>query len=439
MDPDKNQPATEPKPELQKPDTPTPEVQAEPPVVPQPTPHPTQLTPNTSQKNYERPVTAWQPKVEAEAQPPANPEPSRNEATAVGTEVLEAAEEPELNLNSTEPATNRTPMVNSDMAEPIISSVDPLQDTTKAETDPMSDNQAKELFKEEPQTKKHFKTLRLKKAAKITISVLVLILIIFVGYLFLTGNHAASSYKKSSNISSYQESFSKIEDALSKGEVEGEEVEANFNKLKVLNENSSSLSSVFLGSLNPNYKKAQELEALRRAYKEKVQSYQEKFADYPIFIASLSKSYSILEDTTKLKDSFDYQTKTAEAIKSEVQSIFEGCKSQIEVLQDSSKPANLSSATKQLEESLKEICSEGENSLQKGPLTTLSEDQVGILTPEIQQLLENQLQRLAALASEVNNGSGPESFELNSLSAYQREAHSMAQDLKKEAEAIIST
>ena len=439
MEPDKYQPIKEPQKALQQSEIPIPEAQRFSQVTSQPVAHPAQVTPNTSQEKYQRPVSAWQPKVEAESKQSVNPEIRNNEAALVGTEVLEAASEPTLHLSSAEPdLLNTTSMVNRDGTDSIVGPTDQLEAAVLDGSNPMSDNQAEELFKEEPRTKKHFKNLRFKKGLKVSIAVLTLTLITAVGYLFIAGNHAASSYKKSSSLVAYRNSFTGITESLSKATVDPSEVEAQYNTLKVLEGNSNHLSSVFGGSLNPKYKSAQQLQALEQSYILKASTYQGKFSDYSIFISTLSGSYSLLENLDNF-NKVDYKTETAESLRSNLQKTYKDCTNHIESLQDSAKPSDLSPASKQLEESLKEICTEGKDSLQNGPLTVLSDDKAGILTPETQETLKTQITRIIDLAGGVLNGSGAESFELNSLSAYQRESLSEATNLKDAAEALLAT
>jgi hypothetical protein len=439
MEPDKYQPIKEPQKAPQQSEIPIPEAERFSQVTSQPVAHPAQVTPNTSQEKYQRPVSAWQPKVEAESKQSVNPEIRNNEAALVGTEVLEAASEPTLHLSSAEPdLLNTTSMVNRDGTDSIVGPTDQLEAAVLDGSNPMSDNQAEELFKEEPRTKKHFKNLRFKKGLKVGIAVLIMTLITAVGYLFIAGNHAASSYKKSSSLVAYRNSFTGITESLSKATVDPSEVEAQYNTLKVLEGNSNRLSSVFGGSLNPKYKSAQQLQALEQSYILKASTYQGKFSDYSIFISTLSGSYSLLTNLNNFNRA-DYKVETAESLRSDLQKTYKSCVKQIANIQKVSKPSNLSSASQQLSNSLKTACTDGNSSLRNGPLVTLSEEKTGILTPETQQLLTNQFQNTSELVNEILNGSGSESFELNTLSAYQREALSEATSLKDAANALLAT
>jgi len=425
MDPSTNQPQVNPQ---VPPQTPPPAPAANTaPIVNQPPntvpPRPAQATPVMD--SFSRPVAPW----------PANPQQAQNAAATnpaaefspqvaqtVGHETSEAAGAiPNLG-SSGDPVTTPT-TTDSFLDEPAA---------TPPESEPpvMTDTQAKDLFKEEDATKKHFKSIKIKKALKVFLGLIILTLIIGGVYIFWFGTKAAQSYKNSSSISSYKDAFTEITDSIAQQPMDSAKLESGLNKLKIAEDNNTKLNSIILGDLNPNYKKVKKLSSTVAAYKEGTKSYKDKFS-YPTYIASIASANGVVDDLQKL-GGINVQAVNSEDVLKDVKELTDKCTKAITGIKDSPKPADMSTPTDTYHKALTDICIP-----LLGTIETTLTGKTGIMTPEDQTKVKEILSGVANSASSFVNGSGSASFDINQLSAYLREAHDEADKLKQAAEAIL--
>ena len=164
-----------------------------------------------------------------------------------------------------------------------------------------------------------------------------LTLIILAGaYIFFIGNSAASTYKNQSSVAAYQEAFAEISDSLSNKPVDITKLNSGISKLKTAEERNAKLSSVILGDLNPNYKKAKNLSSSVNVYRDSTKDYKEKYS-YPEFLSALSAANSSVEALQKL----NAQTfTTVEDTLSLVKKTSDECSSNASAIKAADKPSD---------------------------------------------------------------------------------------------------
>lgn len=452
--PNTQQPPISPSPTPTPPPTPT---AAQSPSSPQAnnTPPAPSQTPNIAPVP-ERPVEAWPPagtpaaeelnKISTQTESPTNipNNPNQNiaptEAQALGAEVSEAAQPPVGSVTEPAPAQQSKP-VNSGMdgfvspvAQEIKDSVNSAEannvETTPAKN-PMSDQQADKLFQEEPETKKRN---RQKKVKKILISLLVLLAVILIAggsYIFFFGNKAASDYSNATSNSAYKEAFGQIQSSLSEIPVNSSELQSGLNKLKVAQNNSKQLSSVILGDLNPNYKKAKQAAQSTDSFITKANDYQSKYADSADFLVALSNS---LEVITKIEDygSKDLSTTPAEKISADLSEILKDCTDSSVALTQVTKPGELSEASEELSKALVAICTESIDSIEDGLLALVS-GKTGLLSTEDQEKAKLFLSSYASTSTGLVENY---KVDIKSLTQFLQDALEQAKTLEQEAQAL---
>lgn len=406
-----------------------------PPAAPvQPAQRPPQNTQITDQ--FARPVAPWPPAGQVPAQETVNAVPvpvtptPQPEVNTISPQVAQT-----IGLETSEAAGAIPNLGDQQVAKPVaqvIAEDSPLGPTppVAATEEPMTDNQAGNLFKEEDSTKKRNKKAKTKKILKIVIGLLVTLIVLAGAYIFWFGNKAAQSYKNSSSISAYQTAFSDISGSLEKDPVESAPLEAGLNKLKIAEDNNTQLSVVVLGTVNPNYKKAKTLSGLVDNYKASTKSYKDKYS-YPAFLASLANTNSVVNSLGDL-DKIDVKVVHAEDVLKSVQTISDKCTKATAGIKDSPKPADMSTPTDTYYKALSEICSSLEPTIE-----VVLKDKTGIMTPEDQTKVKDALAGVSNSANSFTNGSGSASFYINQLSSYLRSAHDEAQKLQQSAEAIL--
>lgn len=430
-----------------QPQTPTPPI----PPVPEPqtasntTPmNDAQGVPRPPQKTqindtFARPVAPWPPAdTQAQAtqavEQPMAPSPTfdpltQQAAQTIGQETAEAAGA--IPNVDPDPATNMAgPSIGAQQAASIPDQSNPA--LTSSPLDPsvasMSDEQADTLFKEEESTKKLFKKKKIKKVLKVSIALLLSLIIIAGAYIFLMGNSAASSYKNQSSVTAYQEAFGQISDSLSANPVDSTKLNEGISKLKTAEERNPRLSSVILGDLNPNYKKAKNLNGAISAYRETTKGYREKYS-YPDFITALSANNSSVDTLQKLNS----QTfTTVEDTLSLVKKTSEDCTKNTTALKNSDKPSDLSLASEAYYKALADICTPLESTIQ-----TILKDKTGALADADRDAIKSALNGVSNSSTSLINGSGPSSFYVNQLTSYLRSAQDEATKLKDSAASIL--
>lgn len=438
MDPLANQPsqAAPQQPPVAPPTPPT--VPTAPPPVAAPAldaPRPEQVTPPVVLAP-ERPVEAWPPAgtpaaAEVAQTPPppvaapiSEPALSPVEAQTVGTEVSAAAGAIPVVTPAGPPAPGGMDGFVSPAAKEIKDSVN-SQGSNPITQPVMSDNQADQLFQEEPATKARKKHAKFKK---VVLMLLVLLVVGLLGagvYVFFFGNKAADSYSKTSSATAYKEAFSQIESALSADPVNAAELQAGFNKLKVAKDNSKALSPVILGELNPNYKKAQEASSAEGTYKTKAEAYQAKYGDYAEYLGTLSGSLTVVTDLGDLS-SVDLTAVTAEKLNTDLGALLSKCNDSVKAMVTVTKPTDLSDSSDALQKDLTLVCTESIDSLGDGILVFLS-GKTGVLSAEDQVKAKSYLTTLSGV---------PATFKLEDLLAYKKAVLDQAKTLQQEAEAI---
>lgn len=425
-------PIPAPAPVAQQPVAPAPEVQRPEPVT-------APVAPDA------RPVEAWPPAGTPAAQEAAQapqtvqapqPVPSQAgpaEAMSIGAETTQAT-----NLDpSAVPTTTSTPGSSpQDMNGFVSPAAQEIRNAAPTIADnPMSDQQADKLFQEEPATKQRNKH---KKIKKILVSLIVLILVIAgagAAYLFIIGNKSAKSYTETSSLKSYKDAFSQIQTSLQKQPVDSAELAAGFNKLKVSSQNSSSLSKLPLGELNPNYKKAKDLSKLESDYRAKALAFQKKYADYTDYVKALSDSFTVVSSLDDLKD-IDLTVVTAEKMTTDLGNLLKDCTAASKALEGSTKPSDLSKSSTSLSSSLVRICYESVDSLEDGALVLLA-GKTGILNAADQLAMRAYLDTLGNTSSTVASKAADPNADVESLTNYQQALTDSAASLLQEAEAIL--
>jgi hypothetical protein len=438
MDPTNTQPQapTQPTPPVPDPQTAT---DTTPITAAQGAPRPPQKT--QINDTFARPLAPWppagtQPQEASSVKQPVNPAPtqtpdslSQQTAQTIGQETAEAAGavpniDPSLTPDTLSPSTEVKPLTNvSDQNNPVLppSPLDPSASS-------MSDEQAENLFKEEESTKKLFKKKKIKKVVKVIFALLLSLIILAGSYIFLMGNSAASSYKNQSSVAAYQEAFSEISDSLSANPVDAIKLNAGIDKLKTAEERNAKLSTVILGDLNPNYKKAKNLSGAITAYRESTKGYKEKYS-YAEFLSALSASNSSVEVLQKL----NAQTfTTVEDTLSLVKKTSEDCTKNTTALKDSAKPSDLSLASEAYQKALSDICTPLESTIQ-----AILKDKTGALADTDKDALKSALNGVSNSSTSLINGSGPSSFYVNQLTSYLRSAQDEATKLKDSAASIL--
>lgn len=304
-----------------------------------------------------------------------------------------------------------------------------------AQEAPMSDQQADNLFQEEPATKARKKHKGLKR---ILISLLVLLITAGIAsgaYLFFYGNKVAQSYSDTSSVNSYKDAFSKIQTSLGKQPIDSAELEAGFNKLKVSTQTTNTLTNIPMGQLNPNYKKAQQLNKLEADYRVKALAYQTKYADFKDYLKALSDSFGVVSSLDDLK-SIDLTKTTSEKMATDMSAILKDCSTATKNLGSSAKPANLSTASKSLQTMLINFCTEATDSLEDGPLALLT-DKTGILNAADQAKMRTYLDAFGSASTIVASKDVDPNADIEALTTYQQSALDGATSLLQEAEAIL--
>jgi hypothetical protein len=394
---------------------------------------PVQNTPPIEPAAQQRPVAPWPP-----AGTPAATEmnsqntvvktaPSAQELQAIGTEVSESAGaiQPTSTPKNTKISDFKTsPSVPNPPINPTVVPPEPL----------MSDNQADQLFTEDSKPKKSKSKLK-----KVVVTLLVLVLSLALtaaAYIFLYGSQQAQSYKNSSPFTSYQEAFTQIKLSLEKTPIDSAEFEAGSNKLKSAVENPGKLTNIYLGDLNPNYKKAKNAKSIEIEYQKQAEQYLAAFGTYPEFLSSLSESFNLVSQIEDFS-SLDLTTKTAEDVSTEMTKFVEDCNETTKEIEAAEKPAEVSAGSKKLKESLSNLCSGDSGSIKNGPLVVLA-GKSGALSTEDQTALKDQLSSISSLATSLTSGEDESAFDINSLIAYQRSSLENTQKLLEQVEAILN-
>lgn len=439
MDPLNNQPQTPAQGADPNPQTPTtpPPVQPQQHIAPASNTSPIADQPvrpaqNTQfNESFERPVAPWPPASTTSSQTSsggpavANPQPvSPSVAQTIGLETAEAAGAVPNVGSAAQPTQNdNATTAPEDVFEPPAKAPEMILPPKD-----MSDEQANSLFTEEEATKKRDKKRKIKKVVKIVLGLLLSLIVIVAAYIFVIGNSAASSYKNQSSVTAYQDAFTEITESLTKDPVDSVKLSSGINKLKSAEDNSAKLSTVILGDLNPNYKKAKNFSLTIADYKESTKGYTEKYS-YPEFITALSSNNDTVVDLQKLNaEAFT----TVEDTLKRVKEVSETCIKNTSALKDSAKPSDLGTASEAYYKALNDICSPLEPTIQ-----TILKDKNGALSDADKGSVKSALNGVSNSSTSLINGSGPSSFYINQLTSYVRSALDEATKLKDSADAIL--
>jgi len=435
----------------------------QPPIIP-PNPNPVSPQPQAQQNNSnqpvatgrpepvaqniaptpERPVEAWPPAGSPAAEELANPSPpapvnisehTPEIAQSIGNEVTDAVDMGQSTLAQTEPSKTSASGKMDGFVSPVAKEIKEVVGTNQSPStnteNQMSDQQADRLFQEEPATKKRNRHAKLKKIL-ISLAIFIVLSLIALGvYIFFFGNKAAQSYKNAYLNSGFNEALSQIQSALSEQPINSAELTSGFNKLKVAQGNSSSLGTVFLGDINPNYKKAKQANKSTLDLKEKIKAYQEKYSDYPEYIAVLSTSFDVVAKLDELAQT-DLTTIAAEKLNTDLNTLLTECNSSIKLLKEVEKPGDLSQSSDDLSKALTTICTESMDSLEDGIIVLLT-GKTGVLSAEDQEKAKLYLESFGNTSVNIQ-----ENYKVNvaSLYSFQQDALEQAKSLLLESQAL---
>lgn len=391
-------------------------------------------TPISVPSPEQRPVGTWAPATEATENPTVvaeqTPAPSTNlepmissfatkdpnqELDTAPAEVQQVGQELaglSLNQASTQPAQNLELSERTETLGPVAS--------------PTS-----ELFQQETLNQNLPKSSKLKK---VLLSILgcSLFVALFLGvYIFIFGNKVVENYRTSSSITIYQSAFQEISSALEKTPADKAKLESGFNKLKIAESNHGQLSNLFLGNLNPNYKKAKEMGGAISEYHANTKKFQENYA-FVSFLTALSNVDLSLNAISELNKT-DFSKVPVETFSTNLENATQNCKDLITSLKEAAKPADLSLASGAFTSALAATCEELPKTVQ-----SVTDGKTGLLGTEDQEKLKAILTATSNNISSIINGSNISSFYINQLTSYSRAAKDESAKFQKEAEALLA-
>ena len=387
-------------------------------------------TPISTPTAEQRPVGTWAPAAQAEfepEQPPVQPE-----ATQASTPNLEPMISGTTNTQTEQlPPEQQAQQVGQELTELSLSpQVQPRQasDATAPNQQLPAEFFAAQTTNQTPPKKPHSK---LKKVLLSLFGFFMLLALLLGAYIMFFGNKAASDYKENSSITTYKEAFEQISQSLQKSPADKATLEAGVNKLKIAENNQTTLSSIFLGKLNPNYKKAKQLGTVINEYRTSTKTYQENYA-FANFLTALSSSDQTLNLLIDLGKT-DFKTVPVETFNQNLTTATQNCSQLITDLKESVKPSDLSVASDSFTNAINEICSQLPTTLQE-----VTNGKSGLLGQTDQANITRILTATNNNISSIINGSSISSFYINQLTSYTRAAKDESARLLKEAEAILA-
>ncbi len=392
--------------------------------------------------SYSRPVGGWPPNQNANPMTTTQdvyqtPAPSQannleQEFMEIGEEVVDAAETPNPSLSSFfRPS---SPTIDREVDSGAMVSSDPMQNQANLAIarppSEMTDSQADQLFEEDSSTPKK-KRGRGRKLALSLISILLLAGFGLGGYVFYFGSKAATDYNNSSKLKSYTAVLGSIEASLKDSESDSDP-SAELQKLKDLNSQPTSLKTVFLGDLNPKYKKASQKASQEKDIATKAKQFEQKLEPGVAFIAEFSSAFNSIYGGSS-SEGLNLNTTTAEELSKKFKTNADNCKKVIDNLATLNPPEEFKSLTDFLKTKLQTQCYEAYTNLANS-----LNGKTGVLNPEDLAKVTEGLTSIGQNLSSLLTGTGDLAYETSKLEQYSKTMASTAAALKDQAQKAIN-